>query len=678
MGKYFIPIFLLIFIPLSAQSQQSQSTWIVQSDSINPANYYGVTVANGMVGLVSSAEPLKMHEIVLNGIYDYYGRGRVSNIQKGFNFANIELDIDGERVSRSNISDMHQELDMKAASITTSFRFKKKSEIRYTVRALRHLPFTSLIDLTICPLEDIEIVASSVIQAPDILRDTRSFYSEIDRPHVNIPLLTSVAESPTGKHIVAASNSFIFKEEHGHEPAVIHEDWDHDRHLAKIKKSLQSGDEYRLSIVASQTSTEHFEDPHNEAERLTVYAKLQGRDQLLERHRQAWDKLWESDIKITGNDSDQHDVRFALYHLYSFAREGTAYSLSPMGLSGLGYNGHVFWDTELWMFPPLLMLQPQIAKSLLEYRYERLDAARQKAFAHGYEGAMFPWESDDTGLESTPVWALTGPYEHHITATIGVAFWNYYQVTQDEQWLREKGYPVLKEIADFWTSRVQLDEEGNYNINNVVGADEWAENVDNNAYTNGAAKVALQSAVKAAKILVEEPNPEWSKVAQNIPILEFENGVTREHSTYEGEQIKQADVNLLSYPLGIVQSEEHIRRNLEYYEPRIGAGPAMSHSVLSVLYSRLGDASKAYELFHRGYKPNEVPPFGVIAESAGGTNPYFATGAGGMLQAVLNGFGGIEITDTGIEQLNTPLPNEWENLTITGIGMDEKTINSEK
>lgn len=677
MGKEITVLIVFIFGFLKANCQDIQSTWQVRADTINPANYYGVTVANGMVGLVSSAEPLQIQDIVLNGVYDYYGRGRVSNILKGFNFANIELDIDGERVSRSNISDMEQELDMRTAAITTRFQFKNKAEIEYTVRALRHLPFTSLIDLTINPKEDVDIVASSVIQTPDILRNAHSFYSEIDRPHVNIPLLTSVAESPTGKHTVAASNSFIFREEHGHEPDVIHEDWDHDRHLAKIKKSLKSGNEYRLSIVASETSSEHFEDPHNEAERLTVYAKLQGRAQLLERHQQAWDKLWESDIKISGNDSDQRDVRFALYHLYSFAREGTAYSLSPMGLSGLGYNGHVFWDTELWMFPPLLVLQPQIAKSLLEYRYERLDAARQKAFAHGYEGAMFPWESDDAGQESTPVWALTGPYEHHITATIGVAFWNYFQVTQDRQWLREKGYPVLKEIADFWISRVQLDAEGNYNINNVVGADEWAENVDNNAYTNGAAKVALQAAVKAAKVLGEEPTPEWSKVAQNIPILEFENGVTREHATYEGEQIKQADVNLLSYPLGVVQSEEQIRKNLEYYEPRIGAGPAMSHSVLSVLYSRLGDTSKAYELFHRGYKPNEVPPFGVIAESAGGTNPYFATGAGGMLQAVLNGFGGIELTDSGIVQIKTPIPDEWEGLKIQGIGVNERTLSGD-
>ncbi|MGD8426631.1 MAG: hypothetical protein PVH63_03315 [Balneolaceae bacterium] len=670
------PIFISLFFLLMsvAQAQETESTWIVQADSINPANYYGVAVANGMIGLVSSAKPLQMDDIVLNGVYDYYGRGRVSNILKGFNFANVQLDIDGERVGQNNVSGMRQELNMKEASVTTSFRFGTKAEISYTVRALRQLPYTSLIDVTVTPQEDIDLVASSVIEAPDILRGVHNYYSEIDRPHVIIPLMTSEAKSPTGKHTVAASNSFIFSEKHGNEPEIIHEDWAHNMHLAKFKKRLKKNEPYRFSIVASETSTEHFDDPLNEAERLTIYAKLQGRDRLLEGHRKAWSELWQSDIIVEGSPEDQRDIRFALYHLYSFARKGTAYSLSPMGLSGLGYNGHVFWDTELWMLPPLLVLHPDIAKSLLEYRYERLEAARQKAFAHGYKGAMFPWESDDTGQEATPVWALTGPYEQHISATIGVAFWNYFRVTHDRVWLREKGFPVLKEIADFWISRVEKDSEGHYNINNVVGADEWAENIDNDAYTNGAAINALKAAVKAAGILGIQPDPQWSEVAEHIPILEFENGVTREHASYEGEQIKQADVNLLSYPLGIVTSRDQILKNLTYYEPRIGAGPAMSHSVLSVLYSRLGKAEKAYELFKRGYKPNEVPPFGVLAEAAGGTNPYFATGAGGMLQAVINGFGGIEITDQGIKQLETHLPQDWKSLKVTGVGTDDKTF----
>jgi trehalose/maltose hydrolase-like predicted phosphorylase len=344
-----------------------------------------------------------------------------------------------------------------------------------------------------------------------------------------------------------------------------------------------------------------------------------------------------------------------------------------MGLSGLGYNGHIFWDSELWMYPSLLLLHPEIAKSLLEYRFERLEAARRNAFMHGYKGAMFPWESAASGDEETPVWALSGPFEHHITADIAIAAWNYYAVTQDRQWLREKGWPLLKETADFWASRVERNGPGKYDIKNVVAADEWAENIDNNAFTNAAAKANLQYATEAAKILGITPDSDWMNVANNIPILKFSDGVIKEHAAYNGEKIKQADVNLLAYPLHEVTDKNAIRKDLEYYEPRVGEGPAMTHAIFSILYSRLGEPEKAYKSFKQGYTPNMRMPFGVIAETATGNNPYFSTGAGGMLQAMLNGFGGLEITPHGIEQLKTTLPAKWKSLTLKGIGVEKKT-----
>lgn len=665
----FILLIALCYAPLSAQN----NGWIIEANDIDPNNYYGVTAANGMIGIVSSAEPLKVSDTVLNGVYDFYGRGRASNILRGFNFAGMNLDVDGRRINSGNISNMQQRLNMREAYFETTFEMDGKVEVTYRVRALRHLPFTSLIDMEITALQNVTVKPASVIEAPDHLRDVRNFYAVIDRPHVQIPLFSSVADSPTGKHTIAVSNSFLFEEDQM--PGYIHEDWDHNMHLVHLTKNLLAGDTYRFSIVSSVTSTEHFDDPHSDAERLSVYAMLEGRDRLLMRHKQQWEELWESDIIIEGNEQDQLDVRMALYHLYSFVREGSRLSLSPMGLSGLGYNGHVFWDTEIWMYPPLLIMQPKLARSIIDYRSDRIDGAKNKAFSHGYNGVMFPWESNDRGQEATPVWALTGPFQHHITAVVGIAFWNYYRVTQDDLWLEEDGYPLLEQVADFWISRVEKNDLGGFDIINVVAADEHAENVDNNAFTNGTAISALRFATKAATILGIEPNPMWEEVANNIPILEFEDGVTQEHATYEGEMIKQADVNLLTYPLNLVTDPVQMRKNLDYYQRRVDPeGPAMTHSVYSVISSRLGDGVEAYELFHKGFQPNRLPPFGVIAEVAGGTNPYFATGAGGMLQAVLAGFGGIELSDEGITQVDTPLPQGWQSLTITGVGKDRITI----
>ncbi|QOI98061.1 MAG: glycoside hydrolase family 65 protein [Flammeovirgaceae bacterium] len=653
----------------------AQSDWNITATTINPANYYGVTVANGMIGLVSSPEPMKVKDVVLNGVYDYYQRGRVSNILKSFNHVNMNLDVDGVRISRKDVSDYRQELDMKRAVLTTRFEVSDKVNVTHSLMALRHLPYTALSTVTISAKKNVRISPMSVIEAPDHLTDVRNYYSEIDRPHVKIPLLTSVARSPSGKHVVAASTSFIFNEPHGKEPDVIHEDWDYNMHLAKFTKELNAGESYSFSVVSSVTSTAHYGDPHNEAERLTIFAVLERTERLMNLHKEAWNKLWQSDIVVAGDPQAQKDIRFALYHLFSFAREGTAYSLSPMGLSGLGYNGHVFWDTELWMYPPLLVLQPEIAKSLLEYRYQRLSAAKQNAFSHGYNGAMFPWESSAEGSEDTPVWALTGPFQHHITGCVGWAFWKYYQVTKDKAWLRERGYPVLKEVADFWASRVERKGPGRFEINNVIGANEWQENINNNAFTNGMARTVLRYATQAAKELGVVPDPDWEHVAQNIPILKFPDGTTRENETYNGEMIKQADVNLLAFPLEVISDRTQIEKDLSYYETRMSPeGPAMGFAVLATLYARLGKPDKAYNIFLKSYKPNEVPPFGVLAETAGGSNPYFATGAGGMLQTVLFGFAGLQISDTGISQRKIPLPSGWRSVEVRGVGINKIAI----
>jgi len=653
----------------------AQSSWEVVATDIDPKNYYGVTIANGVVGIVSSAEPLKVQDVVLNGAYDYYQRGRVSNILKTFNHVNMNLDIDGVRISQKNILNYIQTLNMKDAALTTTFDVGQKAKVTSTMMSLRHLPYTALTIIEIKAIKDITITPMSVIEAPNHLADVRNFYAEIDRPHVKISLLTSVGNSPSGRLKVAASNSFIFEEKHGSEPTLIHEDWDYNMHLAKFHKKLKAGETYTFSIVSSTLSSAQYEDPHNEAERLTIFAMLEGKERLLKRHKDAWMEIWKSDIEITGDKNVTRDIRFALYHLYSFARAETSFSLSPMGLSGLGYNGHVFWDTELWMYPPLLTLHPDMAKSLLEYRFERLEAAKQNAFSHGYKGAMFPWESSANGSEDTPVWALTGPFQHHITGCIGWAFWKYYEVTGDKQWLKDRGWPVLKEVAAFWTSRVERNGPGKYDINNVIGANEWEENIDNNAFTNGMAKTVLRYATEAAIELGMTPDPDWNHVADNIPILTFADGTTRENATYDGVTIKQADANLLAYPLDIITDEKTIRKDLEYYTPRYAKdGPAMGFAILGVLYNRLGDSEKAAEIFSNSYKLNEVPPFGVLAECAGGTNPYFATGAGGMLQAVLAGFGGLQIGKDGITQRKSSLPKGWGELIIKGVGKDKKTF----
>ncbi|MES2127500.1 MAG: glycoside hydrolase family 65 protein [Pseudomonadota bacterium] len=650
---------LLLVLPLTAGAAD---TWTLDAGTIGPV-YHGETLANGMLGLVSAREPLTVGATVLNGAYDNYGRGRVDNILKGFNFMNLALDVDGRRAEGAAITHLTQRLDLRRAVLVTEFDIPGKLHVRHELAALRQLPFSALATVELHALADVAVTSTSVIEAPDVLREVHNLYALIDRPHASIGLTTSVGKSPTGKHTVAASSAFMFDD--SARPALVHEDWDYNRHGTSFKLHLKAGAVYRFALAGAMISSAHVADPHNEAERLTLYAALEGRTRLRAAHEAAWADLWKSDIVIDGDEQAQRDVRAMLYHLYAFTRAGSGYSLSPMGLSGLGYNGHVFWDAELWMYPPLLVLHPEIARSLLDYRFARLDAARRNAFRHGYQGAMFPWESASEGEEATPVWALTGPFQQHITACVGWAFWKYYQATHDKDWLRERGYPVLKEVADFWASRVERKGPGRYQINNVIGADEWQENIDNNAFTNGMAITVLRYAADAARALGVAPNPDWEHVAANIPIPAFPDGTTREHERYDGVPIKQADVNLLAYPLSIVSDPAKVARDLAYYEPRISAeGPAMSHAILATLHARAGRADQAYALWLKSFRPNALPPFGVLAETAGGSNPYFATGAGGSLQTVIFGFGGIDIGDSGIAERRAMLPPGWKGLTI--------------
>jgi protein-glucosylgalactosylhydroxylysine glucosidase len=356
--------FLLIacFISTSVITHSQPDPWKITANNIDPKNYYGITVANGMIGIVSSPEPFKIKDVVLAGAYDLYGRGRVSNFLRSFNLLNMRLDIDGKNIGTTEATNLKQELDMKRAAFTTSFDYNDKAVVSYTYYSLRHLPYTVLMDVTITAKKDITINAASIMEAPDALKEVQNYYNEIDRPHVVISLLTSTAKSPTGKLLMCASNTFLFGEKHGSEPRVIHEMWDNNMHLMKFSKTIKAGESYRFSIAGSSITSAHHDDPLNEAERATIFAKLEGRERLIQFHVKAWEELWKSDITVDGDAQAQQDIHSMLYHLYSFTREGTALSPSPMGLSGLGYNGHVFWDTELWMYPGILVLHPEIGK----------------------------------------------------------------------------------------------------------------------------------------------------------------------------------------------------------------------------------------------------------------------------------------------------------------------------
>lgn len=665
----------ILGIILSATSIRAEEERLWQLHAVDiQAPYAPAPMANGCIGILPQKEPFAVEHVMLNHVFDVASPHVVSRVMRGINPFCLSMKIDNIKVDTSNISDWQQTIDMRRAVHQTSFHTLEKADVSYELCALRNLPYAGLIRVTVQACKDMLLEVRSGMGIPDDYSQSSIRYREMEADGNRMYMLESDATSRFGYRRVASTSSFLFNGEQ------IKPIYDEATRELFFSIQLKKGETFCFSLVGSVCSSRDFFDPYNEAERQVIYALHEGEEALMQAHYRLWDELWQGDIRIEGDDDAQRIVRFALFNLYSSCRGGSRLSIPPMGLSLQGYNGHIFWDTELWMYPPMLLLNQDIARSMLDYRFDRLPAARKKALAYGYRGAMFPWESDDSGEEATPTHALTGPFEHHITADIGIACWNYYCVTRDVRWLQREGYPLLKEIADFWISRVTRNQDGSYSIHNVTGADEYANGVTDNAFTNGAASLALKYACQAAEICGEKVPEIWQEIGENIRILQFENGVTREHSTYKGEMIKQADANLLAYPLGLITDEYRQRQDLEYYAERIDQkdGPAMSYSVYCVQYARMGEADKAYEMFRRCYEPNLRKPFGVISETPTSNNPYFMTGAGGLLQAVLNGFCGLQITNEGIVQLPSVLPSHWKRVTVTGVGSDKKTYVRER
>lgn len=667
--------------------RHDEDGWVLTAYDYDTA-YSGVPVANGTLGILPWKEPFSVRHIILNNVSDRSGPDMVNRTVRGINPFCLTMKIDGKVFDPADkytgISGWRQSIDMKNAEHVTEFTAGGKIKVKYRFMALRNLPYSLLMDVEVTALEDAYLEFANSMGVPEeygpATRERKSWWIEGRK----LDVLTVSAPTSGGRYEVAAASTFITGARHaGKAECISGQDSTNagfvrsgtaDRDILAV--SLKKGRTAHFSVAASVCSTADFSDPWNESVRQTVYVDRLGTEKIIEGHRSAWARLWQGDIEIEGDTLAQQAVRLALFSLYGSCRKNSGLSIPPMGLSSQGYNGHIFWDAELWMFPPLLLLNRDLAESLTDYRFDRLDAAEKRALAYGYEGAMFPWESDGFGEESTPVWALTGPMEHHITADVGIAAWNFWCVTRDRKWLKEKGWPVLKAAAGFCADRATENPDGSFSVTGVVGADEYANNVTDNAFTNAAFSKVLECASKAASICCEKAPEKWNEIAEGLKIIRDTNGVTMEYSGYDGRLIKQADANLLGYPLGAVSDREQMLRDLEYYESRVDTvnGPAMTWSIFCVQHARLGNAVKAEEMFRRCYLPFSRPPFGALAETPTADNPYFVTAAGGMLQAVLNGFAGLEISDRGITRKKSVMPPSWKSITVKGLGPDRRTI----
>ena len=411
---------------------------------------------------------------------------------------------------------------------------------------------------------------------------------------------------------------------------------------------VQSGQTYTITKYVGVESSENTSDTTTAAQGQAASAAATGWASLLNANQAAWAQLWNGSIDVLGNPTLATDVNASQFYLWSSTRAGVDWSVSPAGLSSNGYDGHIFWDAETWMYPSLLAQHPDLAAGMNAYRYQRLTEAQQHAAATGYAGARFPWESAYDGTEQIPPPTSInseGLYEQHITADIALAQWQYYLVTGDKTWLAQQGWPVLSGAAAFWASRATLGTDGKYHIDGVTGPDEENPDVNDEVYTNVGAMRTLQDAVAAAQVLGITPPANWSTIAAGLVVpVDTAQNIHPEFSGYGGQLVKQADVTLLQYPWGYsMSSEARARVDINYYVPRTDpGGPSMSDAVNLIDNAALGTPGCAsYVYTERSYEPFIRDVFDQFSETRTGGAFTFMTGIGGFLQEFLYGYSGM-------------------------------------
>ena len=448
-------------------------------------------------------------------------------------------------------------------------------------------------------------------------------------------------------------------------------------------------------------------------------ARQEGYDRLFEKSREAWRIYWEPrDVKITcENGFDQLALRFALYHLAIMAKtDDSRVGIGAKGMSGEGYKGHSFWDTEIFILPYFMFTDPGAAKTLLEYRYHTLGGAYAKAKEYGFLGAMYPWESAwaDDGevtpklggadvVTGKPIPILTGELEQHVSADIAYTVWQYWLMTGDREFMERCGVEIITQTGRFWASRLEWNpEKKQFEINDVIGPDEYKEHVNNNAYTNYMAHYNMELALKLIRELREQEPALYTGLCARLPLEETEREISEKldliylpqpddrglipqfdgyfglreidltpykdretvgtiYNDYNAEQIngimvlKQADLLVLFYLLDDLFPAELKEKNYMFYEAHTLHDSSLSKSTHCVLACDLGLSEQAY-WFYQGACLTDLGQK-MLSSDMG----IHSAAMGGIWQSVVLGFGGVRLVG-GKLQISPCLPEGWSRL----------------
>jgi trehalose/maltose hydrolase-like predicted phosphorylase len=448
----------------------------------------------------------------------------------------------------------------------------------------------------------------------------------------------------------------------------------------------RAGQRYRLRRMVSLVPQALHSEPHVQAVRLLQAGRLRGFDELRHDNRATWEELWKGRVVLVGAPTRWQALADAAYF---YLHTGT-HSAAPAGTSLFGlaywpnyhyYRGHIMWDVETFALPTLILTNPRAARGLLNFRHTRVHGARANAASVGREGLQYPWESSlRYGQEAAPVDAAAPAVEHHVSMDVAVGFARFIHATGDREFARNQGWSVMSGVAEWIKSRAERTDRG-YEFRHVIGIAETDTTVDNNAFVNMAAIVALREAASLGRDLGVGTPDAWERMASEIVLpIDRERGIIVNHDGWHIDEKmgETPEAPAGFFPLEFDGDPEIERRTLKYY---LGfahkyAGAPMLSSMLGVYAARVGDRDAALELFERGYADFVIDPYRITTEWSPKVYPDrpaagpFTANLGGFLMACVYGLPGIRLKQgPPVSWCERPvvMPRGWDGVHVERI-----------
>lgn len=646
-------------------------------------------LSDGLLGIRPNPNPLSQSETVAAGFV-------FSNPTGGFEMAApapypLGADIRAGGASLLNgpaaLKIERQTLDLAHAELVTEMSFAAGNGLQLALRvtqfAARTVPSLLCEEIEITPSEDATVEIVPQIQ------------------HDGIPGTVYREEVPGGKR-EASLVLGIESDRHSRvgEAVVVAPPEGPERKSGGVfRLAIERGKTATFRTIAAIVTSTYDPQPDLEAIRVASWGEMLGWDELRAENRAAWKELWRGRVVVSGDELAQRALDAAFFYLHSSAHQDLLTGVPPFGMSQWSdYAGHVFWDMDSWDLPAVVAGDPEAARAMVLYRARGLPAAKRKAASFGMRGAMFPWEAGLDGSDQTPSEADTGWAEQHIVPDVAVAAWEYYEATGDRETLRRAVWPILRQVAEWVSSRGTFTARG-YEIRHVMGDNEWVADVSNDSMVNLLCRMALRDAIAASAAVGETAPPKWGRIEKAIyipvdplrkvvepfsedgPLLYYNETKNR----YEQVDLREhPDAYTLENTAVLVFHDPPIplalyRRTWNYEEslrvkrapspsvPGSFRSPGFSIPPLAACAAMFGDRNKAATLFQLAAAEYVTGPFDIPKEYRPYHDGAYITNNASLLLAAMYGFTGMRIDEGDWRKYPVSLPEGWKRIEIDRI-----------